>query len=533
MAQTIKNVQSTLTIRQQSTDLLLASMTVFLFYWSFPSGGYAHLSWFVMVPLLLAIYNKNEAYVFLLALITATFGWMVSIWWVVDGLSKITLSPTNIIIPLVFVCCVFFALPYAVACWLHCRYRLSHSIFGAFQSAFIFTCLTNYLPHILPGNLAHAFYLDVRYIQLADIGGVPLVFFLIHCINFLLVNAIILKKTNPNKSYQCLLLIVIIFVTNIVYGGFRVTQFKADWSKKAISIALIQPNISIENRTREDWSAQSRNIVQMIEQINQQHNVDLLILPEIPVPVSYQYFPQDAVLLQSVIGDKRLILTAIEPIGVELTNDNGYYNTMELIKAGQVKTYRKQILLPFAEYIPFIQSFTWLQTLFPSAPNYMTGRDPTLFEIKTSQHTFNAIPLICYEAVFSELVGAGVKMGGEMLINSSNDAWFANTAGVRVHLALSLFRSIEYRKPIVRVTNTGLTAIINPAGQILPHSTIEENTQGFVVTSVSPSKSTSIYQQYPKCFEYLCWFMLILIVVTKQRVWLQIKQKVMGYKKQV
>lgn len=506
-----------LSLKQQIADLSLACLSVFLFYLAFPSGGYGHAAWFVMVPLLLAINHRPKGYVFLLSLIAATFGWMVSVFWLVGSLAEITSTPFNIIIPLVFICCLLFALPYAIACWLHCYFRFSTSVVGAFSSAIIFTCLINYLPQILPGNLAHALYQETRFIQLADIGGVPLVFFIIHAVNLLLANGILLCKKKPLQSLQCFAFAVFIFMANQFYGEHQLEKYHAKPEEGIITAALIQPNITVDNRTREDWLRASVNVARMINDINQKQHVDVFLMPELPVPISYQYFAEDAEIFNAAIENKALMLTSIEPIGDELSNDAGFYNTIEFIEQQQVtRTYRKQVLLPFAEYLPFVDYFPWLKQLFPYAPNYFSGDKNILLKFKNKQDNLNVVPLICYESVFSDFVAKGVGLGGEVLLNSVNDGWFVNTAGVKIHLALSLFRSIEYRRPLIRVTNTGQSALITAGGQMSPNSIIQENTQSYAVVNLSHTAELSFYQQYPQAFKYFCWFISAVIVFRRR-----------------
>ena len=161
-------------------------ITVLLFYLAFPSGGVGYLSWVALVPVITALNRSSGRNAFMLGLLAATLGWMCSIWWAISGVSEITSTPPNLVIPIIFLLCLLSALPYAIACWLYVRLKLGHSVTGALKSAVIFTVLVNYIPHILPGNLAHALYQQPVFLQLADVGGVALVFLIVNCINFLL-----------------------------------------------------------------------------------------------------------------------------------------------------------------------------------------------------------------------------------------------------------------------------------------------------------------------------------------------------------
>ncbi len=504
---------------KQFFDLLMVITTVALFYFAFPSGGFSHLTWFALVPVVIALNNNSGRNAFFLGLLAATLGWMCSIWWAVSGISEITSTPTNLVIPLVFIFCFLSALPYAVACWLHVRLKLGYSVMGAISSAVIFTVLVNYIPHILPGNLAHALYQKPLFIQFADLGGVPLVFFIIHCVNFLLANAITLIKINKHQSKGCFLLAVTLFFANIGYGQYRMAQSVAidDNQRKTIHIAMLQPNIDIKHRTRNDWKTQQTILTPVLDEIEQNQRIDLVVFPEVPVPISYQYYPEDKLYFEKHLPSKVLLLTTIKPANNSfegVTNkEAGYFNTMELITEKRlVQEYSKQVLLPFGEYIPFQKSMPWLKDLFPYAPNYKPGSQTTLLTLKNKDNDIKVIPLICYEAVFTDIVGNGVQKGGEILINSSNDDWFGDIAGKKTHYALSLFRTIEYRKHLVRTTNTGISGIITPYGRLLDSSKINDNILGYSVNKIDIQSITSFYSQYPNLIKYLFMSLALMIV---------------------
>ena len=87
---------------QQCYALCLALLSVGLFYLAFPSGGYGDVAWITMVPLLLALNYCSERNAFALGVLAATLGWLCSIWWSIEGITKITSAPTNVAFFIVF-----------------------------------------------------------------------------------------------------------------------------------------------------------------------------------------------------------------------------------------------------------------------------------------------------------------------------------------------------------------------------------------------------------------------------------------------
>ena len=80
-------------------------------------------------------------------------------------------------------------------------------------------------------------------------------------------------------------------------------------------------------------------------------------------------------------------------------------------------------------------------------------------------------PIICYESVYGEFVTEYVKKGAQVLAIITNDGWWSDTPGYKHHLLYARLRAIETRKPVVRAANTGISALINPIGEIVQQST--------------------------------------------------------------
>ena len=100
--------------------------------------------------------------------------------------------------------------------------------------------------------------------------------------------------------------------------------------------------------------------------------------------------------------------------------------------------------------------------------------------------TLRIAPLICYDAVDPSLTLAAVRQGAEVILTLSNDSWFADGSGPRLHLVVSAFRSLETRRPQVRVTNTGISAIVTPTGEMVATAGVHE--RATLVAAVTPER---------------------------------------------
>ena len=123
-------------------------------------------------------------------------------------------------------------------------------------------------------------------------------------------------------------------------------------------------------------------------------------------------------------------------------------------------------------------------------------------------------PLICYEDIMAELSRNYVKTGANLLVNLTNDAWFGRSVAPHQHLLLSIPRAVETRRYLVRSTNSGISAIVSPTGEIEARTGIftTENLKGEVVLIDSLE---TLYTRVGDIFAWIALAVTILFVVKK------------------
>jgi len=119
------------------------------------------------------------------------------------------------------------------------------------------------------------------------------------------------------------------------------------------------------------------------------------------------------------------------------------------------RTYDKRRLLPFVESGP-VTGLSDAGTF-----DYSAGKLPSVFEVKK----WRIAPLLCFEGIYPRYARDAVLEGANLLVNLSNDAWFAGGAGPEQHHAMSVLRTVEIRRPMVRASNGGISAAVNPKGE--------------------------------------------------------------------
>lgn len=188
---------------------------------------------------------------------------------------------------------------------------------------------------------------------------------------------------------------------------------------------------------------------------------DLVVWPETAVPYLLEY--AQPVLDQVAIAARGAPVV----LGIQRRDADWYYNSLVVVNADAQVTdiYDKYHLVPFGEYMPLrdLASRFGLKGLAEAVGGYGRGEGPHMVDLGDLGQ---ALPLICYEAVFAQDVSAA-PVRPAFLIQITNDAWFGKRAGPQQHLAQARMRAIEQGLAMARAANTGISAMIGPRGQIL------------------------------------------------------------------
>ena len=191
---------------------------------------------------------------------------------------------------------------------------------------------------------------------------------------------------------------------------------------------------------------------------------DLIVWPETSVPY---LLDTEGALLPAIAGAGQGALMAV---GIQRAEEGRGWNSLALIgPAGDLRAvYDKHHLVPFGEYIPFGDLlWNWFGIgAFASqlGAGYSAGEGPVLLDL--GPRLGEALPLICYEAVFPRDLNAAPE-GAEWILQITNDAWFGTRTGPWQHLAQARLRAIEQGKPLLRSANTGVSAVIDARGRVV------------------------------------------------------------------
>lgn len=351
----------------------------------------------------------------------------------------------------------------------------TESLLFAAAAALLYAGLDATVPRFFDAGIGYALHGAPVLRQAADLGGVPLLTFLIVFVNVLGWRIwVALKDTQHRRVIVSSHLAVIALTLGATYlygtARDRAVDEAVAGAERSLSVAVAQGNVPNEVRLRwakgDERAAEQQLSTYMLlteELIGQTPLPDLVVWPEATFP---GVFLQPLSTLQRGRANKfdRQVLRLGRPIVFGAydmegeDDDRTFYNALFAITPrydqpgaqGSVQRYHKHVLLPFAE------SF------------FSAGPGSGLFEVGMPDgERVGLSPFICSESLSSSHVLRGARRGGEVLLNVGSDGWFGAWGEPQFHLAVSQLRSVETRRSQIRAANTGISAIILPDGEIM------------------------------------------------------------------
>jgi apolipoprotein N-acyltransferase len=244
---------------------------------------------------------------------------------------------------------------------------------------------------------------------------------------------------------------------------------------------------------------------------------DLVVWPESPAPFR-DLEPRFQAAMGGVAQAGPLI---VGDIGMTPDADGQrmhYFNSATVMAQGgkTIGRYDKIHLVPFGEYIPFRQLFFFVKQLTDQLSDMGsgTGRLPfVVADAKGTEHRYGIF--ICYESVFADEVREFAKNGAEVFVNISDDGWYGDSSAPWQHLNMARMRAIENRRWILRDTNTGVTAVIDPYGVV--RQSIERHQVGSVAARYGFSSERTFYTEHGDWFAYACEILSLVLAVWAAR----------------
>ena len=260
-------------------------------------------------------------------------------------------------------------------------------------------------------------------------------------------------------------------------------------SRKAL---FVQPNIDTELQWTED---NLRDLEQRMALLSRTSGAEVILWPEVPAP----FYLNETPFREYTAQVARAAQTPLLFGAVGFTPQKEPLNSAEMLDSSGkvVDRYDKINLVPFGEFIPPL--FGWVNKITKEIGDFVPGDRVVIFPV--GEHKLGAF--ICYESAFPDLVRQFTRSGAEVLVNLSNDGYFGNSAAHAQHLEIVRMRAAENRRWILRATNDGISAAIDPRGRV--RERMPPFTQAAAMMSFDYETAQTPYTRHGDWFAWACF----------------------------
>lgn len=499
----------------------LAALSAVLLILSFPDFEFWFLAWVGLVPLFFAIQREKESPVrsFILGWLWGFIFFTGTCWW-------LTFAPiTYAGFPPIVAYLLLFCVTGIVAIFPGIFAAIFSKLLSRFGSIAILAApfvwvFSEFLRYWMTGNnwnaigysqaLAGTYRASIHglaamvFTDMASLGGILLTSFILLTLNSAIALPFI-ARTKTNFAISIGLLFAI--------GGWSILFFLASLPKESgqsvvpPSVVAIQPNVPMSGLTYEKWKLLRQRHVELAESaLTENRPPTTVIFPESPMNFAYEEDQEFRNFLHAFAArnNVNVLFNSAEPDAPS----NKYFNSAVLVGTDgkEIAQYDKIYLLPFGESVP-----APLQAIVPAfVGSFSYGKEYDLLPIGDAK----AGVMICFESHFGQLSREYVRDGADVLIEMTNDGYLGPTPVLRQHLANAVFRAVETNRPVLRVTNVGISTYITERGGVI------DPTQGYTedtrVWSVAKSDGgQTFYVRYGDWFAWLCSIVtLVLLALT-------------------
>ena len=384
-----------------------------------------------------------------------------------------------------------------------------------------FEFIRAHLPEIsFPWNLlGYPAAANMALVQLTAVTGIYGLSFVVAAFNALIAWADVAKAPSMKEKLGILGLTTAAILLVMIVGEQLVPNAAANHSARAV-----QPNFPEVESYGTDWfGAHGDDLKDLLElSLAPSKNApDLIVWPEAPAPFSWQdpQFSKFASRM-AIQADRPLLAGTIEWKTERLPSGSlgqAPYNSAILVdpQGQRVFVYDKMHLVPFGEYEPFplihrvVTSVSSEVGGFRKGSNRVVGTLPNGLKFGT---------YICYEAIYPGEIREFTDKGANLLINISNDGWFGKSAAAEQHLRMARVRAVENRRWILRVTNSGITAAVDPYGRV--YAAMPRDVRGAADLPYDFRADRTLYTRLGDWFAWLCVIISVILVgrtFTEQR----------------
>ncbi|MCC7261948.1 MAG: apolipoprotein N-acyltransferase [Candidatus Latescibacteria bacterium] len=473
-----------------------------LFALSIPPFDWYPLAWICLVPGLVCLGQADRPW--LLGLGGGLLAGLSRIYWQYETLQLYGNLPPVASLLTTAALVAYLSLYWVAFFWLSARWRADSPWF-AWNAACLWVLLEWVQTWMISGFpwelLGYSQYLNLGLAQTASVAGVYGLSFLLVLLNAGLAQVALHRAAGLRLAAAPLLLVALAWG----WGDWRLRQLEAETPAPPLRVGLVQGSIDQGEKWKGDRLGQTtQRYVDLASTLAAERPLDLVVFPETCLPF---YF------LDPRFASYRAPFTALAgqlgaPMLVGSLDFDGerIYNRAFLLDAqGQVSGHADKVhLVPFGEYLPMPWLFQYLEGLTAESGIFAPGHQRQVLPAGAARLGV----FICYESIFPEIARELVQLGANILVNTTNDAWFGRSAAPYQHFSMCVLRAIETGRPVVRIANTGISGLIAPSGRILTATPLFEPLAQ--VLTLSPRTEQTPYTHWGDLLWWVCGLFLVL-----------------------
>jgi apolipoprotein N-acyltransferase len=489
--------------------LALATVSGLLYFLAFAGMDIWPLTFVCFVPYWIAIRGQKPSRAWWIGVVSGATMNMAGFYWLSTMLKTFSGFPLPLCLLFVSIICGFQGGRLGLMAWLYAR-ATARGWPAALVLVCAFVASEMLYPLLFPWYYAATVHAQPALTQMAELGGPVLVGVMLLGVNMAIAEPILARLEARTMDRRVVLAGAAGLAFALVFGFARIKMVDARaLASPPLKVGIVQGNMGLMQK-REDPSEGLRRHQRLTRELKTK-GAELVVWSESSVAFAVPEKMADSFMQERIAGklDVPAIFGAVL-YRVDADRERWFNTALSTDVRGRVNArYDKEFLLAFGEYLPLGDSFPILYKWSPNSGKFSSGDklDPLLLQTADGTHKITA--LICYEDILPSFTNRAVKYADpELLVNITNDAWFGDTAEPWEHLALAQFRSIEHRRYMVRSTNSGVSAFIDPVGRVMSHTgTFRVET---LQETVHFMRSTTVYELLGDVPHYLLSFFIVL-----------------------
>ncbi len=370
-----------------------------------------------------------------------------------------------------------------------------------------------------PWNLiGYTWYWSLESVQILSLIGtysLSIISVTIFCIPFLFFKTRILKN-----NIIFLLLFLIIFLINYSYGIFKINNSDYNF-EDSLNVKVVSPNFSLNDYNNQPEIFQLKRLIKISDPIPDEKT--LFIWPE---GVFYESYLEDIKKYQDLFKDS-FSKNHLIALGINSSNNLGkikdkkYFNSLVILnhELEVLYSYNKIRLVPFGEFLPLENYFSklGLKKITRGYNSFSSGDDRAILNLGNKFNNKFVLPLICYEIIYPGKIKQR-QQTPDLIINISEDAWFGQSIGPYQHFTKAIYRAIEEGIFISRSANKGISALINPSGEVV--KSLNTGESGNIEFNFPQFYRETLFSNYGNKIFYLIIFlyMFLILILRKYKI---------------